>query len=373
MRKVSVLMLALMLAGGLAFASDVTISGQVDHAWQFGSGEVAGTTDPVYDNGLAELDLKVTAVVDDINTAVVKLEEKTILQDAGLAVDDDGEYIGGTFGVEIDELYFDTNLGAAFGLGDMASVMTRVGYYENDAFLGNITAAEFENVADIGSELNQIQMTVGVMDMVTLKGIIVPGEGAAMDGFIGVTGGYGPVSAELFFTDVAGRKPADGSVGFGVQYSDTMVPDTLDLAASAELHALLSDENKVFQNAESQIQYGAGVSATALNIATLGVSVRGESEHALEALGVDLNVEPVAFAGLDLLATFGIDDDVYEETFQYFEGSVYLKPGAATFRVGYSYFDGEKVAKPLGATENAGALIEGAESGFAFFRATLDY
>lgn len=361
MRKVSVLMLALMLAGGLAFAQDVTISGTTDHAWQFGDG--------VYQYGTGEADVKVTAVVDDFNTAVIQLEDEELATlDPSLAGEDF---------VEVDNAYIDTDLGAALGLGDMASVMTRVGLFEHSEAISATTAAELEDVAAVSEEVPQIQMTVGVMDMVNLKGIIIPGDGDAMDGYIGVDGGYGPVMAELFFTDVGGRAAADGSIGFAVQYSAPVVPDTLDVTAVAELHQLLGDAE--WNAAGDQSLWGFGVSATALQIATLGVSLNGVPEYAVENFGVDLNVEPVAFAGLDLLATFKLDGAGDPETFQYFEGSVYLKPGASTFRVGYAYFDGEKIGDPLGSDENAGGLIEGvagggaSESGYAFFRASLDY
>jgi hypothetical protein len=356
-------MLALMLAGGLAFAQDVTISGTTDHAWQFG--------DAAYQYGTGEADVKVTAVVDDINTAVIQLE-------------DEENAAGGEDFVEVDNAYLDTNLGAAFGLGDTASVMTRVGLFEHSEAISAVTAAEFEDVAAVSEEVPQIQMTVGVMNMVNLKGIIIPGDGTAMDGYIGIDGGYGPVTAELFLTDVGGRELADGSVGFGVQYAANVVPDTLDIDAVAEVHALLSDEVGAFTDPESQVRYGFGVAATALDIATLGVSFRGETEVPADALGIDLNVEPVAFAGLDLLAVVALDSDYYaEESFQYFEGSVYLKPGAATFRVGYAYYPdvyteaanlalGDDAATPLGSDENSGGFLF-AEGGYAFFRASLDY
>lgn len=360
MRKVSVLMLALMLAGGLAFAQDVTISGTTDHAWQFG--------DAAYSYGTLEADVKVTAVVDDVNTAVIQLEQQAFGD-----VDGDGEEDEAL--MELDNAYLDTDLGAALGLGDTASVMVRVGLYESEEALGPVTGLAFEDVAAISPEVGQIQMTVGVMDMVEVKGIIIPGDGPAMDGYLGLSGGAGPVMAEVFFTDIGGREAADGSIGVGAQYSGNVVPDTLDVTGSAEFHYVLSDEVGAFASGdpESQYAYGVGVSATALEIATLGVSFRGEQEYAAEALGVDLNVEPVPFAGLDLAVAMGIDSDLYDESMQYFEGSVYLKPGAATFRVGYAYYDGTTDQGTLYNDYNAGGFIAGAESGFAFFRATLDY
>jgi len=392
MRKVSLVLLALIVAAGTAFASDVTISGKVAASWGFGDG--------VYSDLRERGEIKVTAVVDDINTAVINMRS-----DGGAAP-------------AVRDAYLTTNLGAAFGL-EGQTLMVQAGRYENDAFLGNITGIEFENVADIGERDAHVQLEYAYGEIVTFRGLITPGDADAMAGLFGVSANVGPASLELFYTDAGNpggfsdiaktladtngdgevktddgeiplatlREMGQGFVGVGVQGGYPVVPDTLTLSASAEFAYDLYFESFVL---------GAGLKAEALEMVTLGVSFEGWGEvtdagdvdlkaagndyeaSIVNRIGIDLNVEPAPFVGLDLAVVLGLDDEYYEETLQYLEPSLYLNAGAATYRLGYAYYN----ADPTDADADGGTayndykamgFIKGAESGFAFFNVTIDY
>ena len=360
MRKVSLVLLALIVAAGTAFASDVTISGVVAAGWGFGDG--------VYEGLRERGEIKVTAVVDEINTAVINMRSN------------DGA------APEVRDAYLTTNLGAAFGL-EGQTLMVKAGRYENDAFLGNITGIEFENVADIGERDAHVQLEYAYGELVKFRGVITPGDGDAMAGFFGVKANVGPAAVELFYSDagspgmfgdvedlltdpaaegglgltIPARETGQGFVGLGVQGGAPVVPDTLTLTGSAEFAYDLYFESFVL---------GAGVKAEALDMVTFGVSFEGHGEVAgypdtdfeddlgtggpaeaslFNRLGLDLNIEPVPFAGIDLAVVLGLqstsDSDFvpfgYEETLQYLEPSFYLKAGAATYRLGYAFYNAD--------------------------------
>lgn len=351
MRKVSLVLLALIVAAGTAFASDVTVSGSVQQAWGFGDGVYSN-----FDADSAEIDLKFTAVVDEVNTAVIKLENEAVAA-------------GSEDIPEIDESYFDTNLAVAFGLEGVI-LQTRVGYWETDNFnVSTVTGLELEDVANTGSQESAIQLEVGMTDLVTARFVLVPGQGDEMDGLIAIKGGAGPVMAEFYYTDGNGMAPDGGTIGLGVMFSQEVVPATVDLSVGADLKYQLDAADGA-----SDIFYGFGVSAGLLDgLSTVGVSMQGESEAALAGVGVDINVAPVAFAGLDFVVAMGLDSDMYDESLQYLEASAYLKPGDATFRLGYAYYDGTTDAGTLYSDYNAGGFIAGAESGFMFLNTKLSF
>jgi|GEM_PF-5258300 len=368
MRKVSLVLLALIVAAGTAFASDVTITGGVQQAWGFGDGVYSA-----FDGPAGDVDVDISAMVDDVNTAVVRLE-----QGSRLTYDEDADEVGSVNdGITVDEAYFDTNLAAAFGLEGVI-LQTRVGYWEANIFdVSTVTGLGFEDVADdYGStqeEVQAIQFEAGMTDMVTARFVVVPGDGNEMSGLIAIKGGYGPVMAEIFYVDLMGTalEAGEGVVGFGAMFGQEVVPGTVDLSFGAQTWFAL-DKDAI--GSASDLFYGVGVKAGLLGgISTVGISMQGESEAALAGMGVDINVAPVAFAGLDFAVAMGIDSDLYDESLQYLEVSGYLKPGAATFRLGYAFYDGTTDAGSLYSDYKAGGFIAGAESGFMFLNTSLSF
>ncbi len=366
MRKLSLILLSLFIVAGFAMAEemsypDVTVSGSVQQAWGFGDSaysDFEGDTS-------SEIDVVFTAMVDAVNTAVIKFEN--------------GPVVVGTDGleeelVEIDDAYFDTDLAAALGL-DGVILQTRVGYWAVNNFnVSTVTGLEFENVVDVDTQYSAIQFEAGLTDLFTARFVIAPGDGDAMDGVAAVKGGYGPITAEVFYSDKGGQEPGSGELGVGVVFSQELVPGVVDLSAGADFAYELDAADGA-----SDIFYGVGASAGLLGgLSTVGVSFKGQSEAAAEALGFDINLAPVPFAGLDIAVALGLDSDLYDETLQYSEFSAYLKPGAAEFRIGYAFYDGPKVVDADGDSllyddYNAGGFISTAESGFMFINTSVSF
>jgi len=370
MRKLFLVTLVLFVAAGMVAAQEVTITGGVQQAWGFGDNAYKAGDAPAGD-----IDIDFSVDIDGVNTAVIKLEEESI------SVSVDGSSVGisdidlGYAAVEIDEAYFDTDLAAAFGLEGLI-VQTRVGYWEADIFdVSTVTGLEFEDAAGVGAEVQALQFEAGVTDLVKARFVVVPGEGDALNGLVAIKGGYGPIEVEVFYVDALdGATPLDeGLVGAGVAFSQELVPGTVDLSAGGDVWYDLDAAT-----GESDIYYGVGVSAGLLDgLSTVGISFGGQSEYPADAIGFDVNVAPVEFAGLDIAVALGLDDR-YSETLQYSEFSFYLKPGAATFRVGYAFYDGPKVTDGEGeallySDYKAGLFIDSAESGFAFFNTSIEF
>lgn len=375
MRKLFLVTLVLFVAAGMVAAQEVTITGGVQQAWGFG--------DNVYSAGDApagDIDLDFSVDIDGVNTAVIKLENGPAFVDiVGLDANTDATKTTADFTgealVEIDEAYFDTDLATALGLEGLI-VQTRVGYWEADIFdVSTVTGLEFEDAAGVGAEVQALQFEAGVTDLVKARFVVVPGEADALNGLIAIKGGYGPIEVEVFYVDALdGSAPADeGLVGGGIGFSQELVPGTVDLSAGGDVWFDLDAASGA-----SDLFYGVGVSAGLLDgLSTVGISFGGQSEYPADALGFDVNLAPVEFAGLDVAVALGIDDR-YTETLQYSEFSFYLVAGAATFRVGYAFYDGPKVTDEDGdallySDYKAGLFIAEADSGFAFFNTEIEF
>jgi hypothetical protein len=351
MRKFTLVLAALLLVGGAAFASDVTVSGVVNHAWGFGDG--------VYALNNSEMDLKFVAVVDEINTATIKFEQQAVTR--GTTEDL----------AEIDDLFIVTNLGAALGL-EGQTLTTKVGYYETDNFnVSTVTGLELEDAADTGSQEYAVQLDYAFGSAVKVRMVLVPGDGDEMDGLVALSAGIGPAMVEFYYTDGNAAKPDAGSIGVGAMFGQEVVPGTVDLSVGADFKYQLDAAAGA-----AEFFYGVGASAgLAGGIATVGVSFAGQDGSEANAVGVDVNLAPVAFAGLDFVVAMGLDGDVYEESMQYLEASAYLKPGAASYRLGYAFYNdlGVKDGGELYNDYNAGGFIAGAESGFMFLNVKLEF
>jgi hypothetical protein len=347
----------------------------VQQAWGFGDGVYKS-----FDGMAPETDLVVTAVVDEINTAVVKFEdgENVKLAEAQRPDPITGLDRGYTLGqpiAELDNAYLVTNLAAAFGL-EGVTLNTMVGLFGaanyNVTSLGSLDMEDKALVVD--SDVTGVQLEVGYGSMVAVKFLLLPGKGDAMDGMVALKGGFGPVTAEVFYSDYSGQKPDKGEVGFGVKFAQTVVPDTLDLA-------VIADYEMELDSAATAYQYSAGVQAGLMGgLATVGVGMVGMEKATLQGLEFSVNVAPVAFAGLDFYTALGFDAGAadYNETLQYLEASAYLKPGAATYRLGYAFYNDKATdAKADGGTltndYKAGGFIAGAESGFMFLNVSLSF
>ena len=371
MRKLSAIMLALLLVSGVAMAQ-TTVSGTVDYTTL-----VSEVDDAVSE---FEVDIKFTAAVDDFNTAVVKLEQ-------------DNSSLPGEPGLEIDEAYFDTDWAGALGLADMApvGVDSRAGYWELDIQnYGTVTGLELEDIDTAGNQAWAGQLVVSALDLVNLQVSVAPGppEGNSQM-LIGLYGGgefdFGTINAEVYISDNSETLAlGEGAVIFGAAYSGEVVPELLDLTAGGEFMYHLDKDVLAAPLNLLDWAYGFGVSATTLDAITLGLGLFGTSEAAAAGMGLDLGLAYLDLLAFDLGLVLAIDDEVGglagpdQETLNYVEASVAVMPGAATFRIGYM-FDGadDATAGQIDTAYKAGgdglsALGDGAESAI-FLRSTIDY
>ena len=371
MRKLSAIMLALLLVSGVAMAQ-VTVSGTVDYTTL-----TSGDADDAVSE--FEVDLKFTAAVDDFNTAVVKLEQNN------------GTLPGEPM-LDIDEAYFDTDWAGALGLGDVAPVGldSRAGYWELDIQnYGTVTGLEVEDIDTAGNQAWAGQLVVSALDLVNLQVSVAPGPPEGNNQIlIGLYGGgefdFGTVNAEIFVSDNSETLSlGEGAIIFGTSYSGEVVPDLLDLAVGGEFMYHLDKDVLPAPLNLLDWAYGLGVSGTALDAITLGLGLFGTSEAAAAGMGVDLGLSYMDLLAFDLGVVLAIDDTfglglADQETLNYLEASVAIMPGAATFRIGYM-FDGadDATAGQLDTAYKAGgdglsALGDVAESAI-FLRSTIGF
>ncbi|MFP4432457.1 MAG: hypothetical protein ACLFPV_14495 [Spirochaetaceae bacterium] len=393
MRKLSAIMLALLLVSGVAMAQTVSFSGTVD--WT----QVMATDGA--DQAAASADVKLTAMVDDYNTAVIKYEEEVI----GRVTDYDGTDVEttSTYGVDIDEAYFTTDWAGAFGLDQMAPVGidSTVGYFEyNVANVSGVTGLGYEDVddwfgdADAGHESWAYQVVVSAMDMVNLQVTVDPGPGP--DGtegdpntLIGVYGGteaaFGTIDAEIFYYDADDDAGLDeGYFLIGAAYGGEVVPDMVDLGVGFEFVYDTDAEDTTFDGDDyaNDFGYGIGVSGTVMDMATLGLSLVGRSDVYAGGMGIDLNVAPIDLIAFDLGVALVLDPafekvSADQETLDMLEASVLLNLGAADFRVGYLYdgTDDTDAANSgnLDTKYKSDQALPGTSAGAIFVRTTLNY
>ena len=451
MRKAFLVVLIAGLAAGTVLAQEVTtgaakitISGGVQQAWGFGD-SVYKNFDAINDLTGADVDLDFKIEVDAINTVVINLEQAALKPAVTKIVRDTTTATGlkitttadGTPYVKIADAYWDTDLATALGLEGL-TVTTRIGYWEAGNYnVSNVTGIKFENVAKAAERDAAIQLEVGSGDLLNLRFVATPGNAPGknkfgqdqdgLDGLIASKSVIGPVSVELFYATFGDQAPGNGEIGFGIGYSQELVPGLLDLSVGADLEYDLNPagELKTSQTGrtnrfpEAQLMYGFGVSAGLLDgLAKLGISTKGvqfkdsdkfknfvlDKDGKLQdlskydfmpyALGVDLNVAPADFVGFDIALVLGLDNR-FATPLQYSEFSTYVKAGAATVRVGYAFYvdDKDKPKDSVGFFNpakgkvdylyegyKAGGFIKrdadsgaGVKSGFAFINTSIKF
>ena len=272
---------------------------------------------------------------------------------------------------KIDNAYFVSNIGAALGTTDAGiGLALTAGLYQSDwEEVGVVTGNEVEEAVTFESEHWSYGLDIGIMDMVTIRTVVAPGAtGSDIDKFlVGAFGGFGPVSAEVFYGSM--DKAIDmGGLGIGVGYEMEVMP-MLALAVGAEFGYDLAA-------ADADLPawtYGVGVAADYNDgFATAGLALTGLEDTELLAMGFDLGVAPLANVGFDIAGAMFIDSDVVDaldSAVDYIEPSVWGKVGAAKMTLGYLYTP--NVATEYG-TYSAKADTIGLESGL-FFQAQLSY
>ncbi len=354
MKKIIVLTMLVLLAIGMPVVA-VDFGG--DFNIEAGSNFKEGYA-PKFD-----FSLDVSQAVDDYNTVSFEfeLDHADILPLAGPVI----------VGV-VDNPKLTTDVGAALGLPDVVGVVVTSGIYEgsNEEF-NQITGYEIEGIA-----LLEPAYYGGAEVVLTFADLVNVELGSAFDGadkswLVGTFGTFGPVSAEVYYACLDDAL-ADGQLIVDALFSQEL--GILDLDASAGfLYDLEIEDGDIAK----QWIYSVAVVATAdVGISVGGgVGVIGNSvkDHILEAVGIDLSVDPLEDLGIDVgifLNTYTKPSGDDTPMLDHIDFSVYKNIGAAEYRIGYLYA-GDEPAKyaagtgtknlkaPMGATaiDGGGAYI----------------
>jgi hypothetical protein len=351
MKKLLVVFAAITLVFGIAvtaMAADASFSGD----WNFGFATVFDHEQDMV--GWGDLELDFEFMWDDYNTLTIATD-----------------FSPGTF--MIDETKLDTDLGAFFELP--IGLVHSAGWFEpgGESYPDETTGWEFEDQTkdSIGEAATAIGLEANYDDMVIIDVAFsvaqfnqrtdplavaaepsyvdeVTGEGA-WDAYFGVAAPdiADLVSAEVYYA-IQNSSEFKGFFGIDAQTAQIaeMVTAGLSFTYSTQDDA---DTEKVWDWI-----YGVGASAE-VSLATVGVSLRGNSEDTLDLLGIDCNLELTDVFGADAGVALGFFDGA--ETLQCADISVSAKVGEATVRLGYLITDATKAVVEDGAKYKAPTLL----------------
>ena len=356
MKKLIVLVSALLLVSMVAVASDVTLSGEVEQRWMQDFNNKDYTQDPV-------VELKLDAVIDDNASLYIELEEGPSLIDKS------------TF----DKAHFTLDLGGIYDLP--VGVTVRTGWDEYDQFDAvKITFGEYEDIIGSDDQTWGHEINVAATEQIALR-VIFANDPAEEFYSAGVAVTYDPLYVEASYVnissdpDVLVEEGGKGDIEFGAEFA-MEVADGIAVSAAAaldfdlEADTVVGEEDALATAGDSYWKYGAAAAVTYNDMATLGIALRGEQESTASSMQVDISAAPVEGIEVFVAIGIGLDDDVYAETFDSAEGSVMFMLGPSTWYAGMQWI----------ADGGAGIAEEKADFGPAasdcmalFMRAELKY
>ena len=354
MKKILVLTVMVLLVAGMSVMADSTVKGQVQYEW-------LQDFDTLYNyNGDAEI--VVNAEVDEFNTATVDFD---YAQDAGPA---------STNKIQLDKAYFTTAIGKYAGLEDMGVSITLIwGWQEwaNEEY-AKVTGYENEHVFDAKVENWQFNIDIGIMDTVHIEAAMAPepGLGASM---FGVYGGMDPIWVEAYYTQ-EGEALDKGDIGIGAKFGMDIMPGmyAFDIGLSfnynMDTDALDGD----------QYALGVGLANTIMEMVYLNVGISGNDDVLLQLLWFEVGAGYEDMVGADLGVGMILDEDTAPETLDEIDFSVWVKVGAAAFRVGYLMLTEDNFAGATGFYEGLNAPADGQfdasiNTGCVYFSGTVDF
>jgi len=345
MRKLIVLVSALLLVSMVAIASDVTFSGEVEQRW------ANDFNNKNYEQGPV-VEVKIDAVVDDNASLYIELEEGTSGIDVATA--------------PFDKAHFTLDLGGIFDLP--VGVTVRTGWDEYDQFDAvKVTFGEYEDIIGSDKQTWGHEINVAATEQVAIRVLWAndPGEEYYSAG-VAVT--YDPIYVEVSYVniDTVVEDPAKGDIEAGVEFMQE-VADGIDVAAAATLDFDLEDATL----GESHWAYGAALQGTYNDMVTVGAALRGEQDSAAQSLQVDISATPVEAVTLFLVAGIGLDSDIYADAFESFEGSAMFMIGPSTWYAGLLW-SAESAVNVI-ASEKADFVTEVPDMMAIFMRAELKY
>jgi hypothetical protein len=316
MKKLIVLVSALLLVGFIAGASDVTLTGEVEMRWLHDfnlgglkAGDPLTTVGSFLTGPQAELILK--AVVDDNASVYLEIEEAA-----------------GSVGV-FDKANFTLNLGGIFDLPVGVKVIT--GWDEYDMFDAvKVTMGEYEDV--IGTDIIAWghQVDIMVNDMVSLRALWANDFG--VKGFAaGIAVTYDPIYVEVSLVqdDSTPEDFGKGDIEAGLEFA-MEAAEGINVGAAVTMDYDIEDA----VSGDSDWMLGAAVALNYMDMAKLGVAFKGMTDSEVNSMQIDIEAMPTDMIGLSLVAGLGLDDAVYAEMFDSFEGAVKMMVGPSTWYLG---------------------------------------
>jgi hypothetical protein len=345
MRKLIVLVSALLLVSMVAIASDTTFSGEVEQRW------ANDFNNKNYEQGPV-VELKIDVVVDDTASLYLELEEGTSGIDVATA--------------PFDKAFFTLDLGGIFDLP--VGVTVRTGWDEYDQFDAvKVTFGEYEDIIGSDKQTWGHEINVAATEQIAFRVLWAndPGEEYYSAG-VAVT--YDPIYVEVSYVniDAVVEDAAKGDIEAGVEFMQE-VADGIDVAAAATLDFDLEDATL----GESHWAYGAALQGTYNDMVTVGAALRGEQDSAAQSLQVDISATPVEAVTLFLVAGIGLDSDIYADAFESFEGSAMFMIGPSTWYAGLLW-SAESAVNVI-ASEKADFVAEVPDMMAIFMRAELKY
>lgn len=355
MRKLVVL--AMLLVAGMLWAqATVTLTGEVETRWlqNFTGKETLQWPEVV---------VGVNAKVDDNNTLYIEFEEgsRTEFYDQlPVVTADAGVGLPGGF----DKAYFTSNIGAILKLP--VALTWRTGFDEYDLFDAvKVTFGEWEDT--IGSDLHSWGNEINVnVDPVVVRFAWSSDFSWTYKGFLaGIAATVAPLYFEVGYYEKA-EETGKGDVEAGVEFAQDMA-EGINVAAAGTV-------NYDIENAAGDAQWtaGAAVLVTYNKMVSGGVAWKGVQDNEAGGLQVDLWAKPSAGQPLEIYAALGIglDEDLYAETMDSFEGSLMYKFGASTWYLGLLWIadGGTGIAR-----EKSDFVNPGTDSTSLFMRAELKY
>jgi hypothetical protein len=346
MRKLIVLVSALLLVSMVAIASDVTISGVVEERWMqdFGAKSFSAVNDNV-------VELKFDFMVDDNAKAYIEFEEAAAqLGDPTLAN-------------VFDRANFTLNLSGIYDLPVGVSVIT--GFDEFDQFDAvKVSPSESEDV--IGADMNVWgnQIDVAINDMIAIRTLWANDFGMEYWS-AGVAVTYDPVYVEASYVNKDATDQGKGFMEGGVEFTMD-VADGMNVAAAGTV----SYDIEETVSGDSFFKYGVAGAFTYNEMVTLALILLGETDAEANYLQIDVKAMPTEMITAYVFAGIGLDDTKYPETFDGAEVAVETKVGAAVFTVGLMYIPDGGTGT---ANEKSDYYTASTDSTSLFFRGKLAF
>ena len=356
MKKILVLTMMVMLVASMSvMASDVTVSGQVQYEW-------AQDFETLYDYN-ADAELVVTAVVDDYNTAVVDFD---YTQNSPAT----------TNMISLDKAYFTTAIGKYAGLEDMGVTITLIWGWQEwaDPGYGMVTNYENERVWDAKAENWQVNIDVGIMDMVHIEAAMMPANDVGNEMMFGAYGGMDPVWVEVYYTQEGVKEIGSGILGIAANFGMDIMPGMYAFDVGLNFgYNLNSDTNSI---AGMGWELGVGVANTIMEMVYLNLGFAGNDDSIFLLFWVELGADYQGIAGADLGVGMIMDDAYAPEMMDEIDFSVWVAVGAATFRVGYCMTNEDNGLNPVYEGYNAPGDADHdptVAAGVVYFSGTVDF